>query len=206
MNFFKKSSIVLFLTLVLIVSSLTVFAEEKKEIKIMISEDEEMNQMKMDMPDMMHGGKFGMNMYMFLDLTEEQEKKIHEMKIALKKDIIDISAKIEKTNIDFNELVLNNANAKTLIKKMEDIGKMKMDIEKKKIEAFVKIRQMMNKEQIEVLNKIGIKIFENKHKMIMEKHTIDGKNMKFKEMEGKGKYMYKNRDDCDDCDDCDEGK
>lgn len=205
MKFLTKPAMIIFLTIVLIVSALTVFGETKKEIKIMVHEKEEMKQIEANMPDIMHGKEFGMNMHMnmLLELTDEQEKKIHEIKIALMKDMIDIKAKIEKADIDFNELVMNNANIKTLIKKMEHIGKMKMDIEKKKIETFVKTRNMLNENQKEIMNKIGIKMFDGEHRMMMKKLIMDGMDMKFRGMDGEGKHLYKNQNNCDDCD---EGK
>ena len=81
MKFLTRPAMMIFLTIVLIVSGLTVFGETKKEIKIMVYEDEEMNQIKANMPDIMHGKEFGMNMHMhmLLELTEGQEKKIHEL-------------------------------------------------------------------------------------------------------------------------------
>lgn len=204
MKSLTKPTIIVFLTIVLIVSGLTVFGETKKEMKIIVHEKEEMKQIESNIPGIMHDKEFGM--HMLLNLTNEQEKKIHEMKIALMKDMIDIKAKIEKADIDFNELISNNANLKTLIKKMEHIGKMKMDIEKKKIEVFVKTREMLSEEQKEIMNKIGVNLFDNEHRMMMKKFIMDGKDMKFKGMDGEGKHLYKNQNNCDDCDDCDEGK
>ena len=110
------------------------------------------------------------------NLSEEQEKEIQRIKFDLQKNLIDLEASVKKAEIELMELILDEAKLEKLNKKIEEAGKLKTEIEKKKMESFLKVRERLDKEQRKTLNEMGLDFFEpiSPLKMIKKMIKIDG--------------------------------
>ena len=109
----------------------------------------------------------------FEDLTDEQEKKIEQFRSDMYRDLIDINADIQKAEIDMYMLINNNADINKLNKEIERIGQLRIKSQKRRMNTFIQIRNMLNDEQKEMFNKIGLGFLGFKEKMIIRKNIIE---------------------------------
>lgn len=88
-----------------------------------------------------------------LELTSAQEKKLEEINIKHRKTIIDQKAEVEKLNID-KKSAMQNENFTQAKRLTEQIGKIKTDMEKIKIEHIENIMKELTTEQKEQLKEM----------------------------------------------------
>lgn len=115
-----------------------------------------------DMPMMFMGG---CPECMIPDLTDEQKKKIDQIKYDIDKKRIDVDAMIKKHELELQKFINDDAKLKDMLKKVEEIGKVRTEMEKLKIEEFAKIRDVLTKEQKEIYRMTGPLFFEKGPKM-----------------------------------------
>ncbi len=167
-----------FFVILMIALAVFIFSEEK-QMKIIVNDGEcveckggeweGIDGMKIDLEDEIMLGS------MIPDLTESQEKDIEKIKLDLRKATIDLNASIEKANIEIIELLMDDAKIDKLTKKVEEIGKLKTEIEKKNMEALFAVKAKLNDKQKKVLNSIGPRFFgaENKVKIMKKVFQMD---------------------------------
>lgn len=160
------------------------YPELKSKIMIMSPDGKELNLEDFDidleiMDDfpMVWNAKPGMHMIPYL--TEEQEKKIQDIEFNIQNRLIDIEAKVKKAELEMEKMVNDEAKLKDLQKKIEEIGKLNIDIEKIKMEQFVKVRDILTKEQKKMYNMVGPVFHKIPH--MNKKEIITDKDMTEKE-------------------------
>lgn len=76
----------------------------------------------------------------FLDLDEETVKKIEEMRLKYKEEMIDYRSKIEKAELELERILMEDRlDTRKLLSRYKEIAKLKEEIEIKKIEHRVNI-------------------------------------------------------------------
>lgn len=94
----------------------------------------------------------------FLNLTEEQEKKIEDLKYNLNKSVIDIRAKIEKNRLELKKLFNDsNIDEKKIILLTDENSKLQSEIKNLRIKNWLEIYKLLDKDQ----QKKWIKFFNN---------------------------------------------
>ena len=84
------------------------------------------------------------------DLSKEQKEAIHKIMVELEKEMIDLRASLEKKHIELRELMIAADEAK-LYAKIDEIGKLRTDIQKKRVKMMLDIRNLLTDEQKEKL-------------------------------------------------------
>ena len=91
-----------------------------------------------------------------LNVTDEQLDQIHELKIALKKDLIRKKAELDIIKVDIRSMLREDevdvGTVNKLVDQKYEIKKAKM---KKVVEAYAKLKKILSKEQIEKLKDIS---------------------------------------------------
>ncbi len=146
---------------VFIISYALIMTADEKKVDVKINKDEciQCRGGEMEGPGDTESFDWKFGDEMIPNLSDEQEKDIQKIRFDLQKNIIDIDASIKKAEIDMIELIFDDAKLDKLNKKIEEIGKFRTDIEKKRIEAFLKVRERLDKEQKDALNEIGLNFF-----------------------------------------------
>lgn len=105
-----------------------------------------------------------------LNLTEEQIAKMDKIRLTHKKSMIELKYKLELKMVDFMELMSNNPDEKKALSMIDEVSKIKTEMEKSKIMNHFAMRGILNKDQQKIFDKIG-------NGMIMEKGMGNHKGM-----------------------------
>lgn len=140
----KLASIATVLTLALAVA-LPLFAQEADDLEI---EDDDV----VWAGNWGQGGGPGMAMMEELALTKDQIKKMAEMRSMHRKEMIPLQAQVRVKQIELNELFGSDAALGTINSKIDEISKLKTDIAKKQAAHRIAMRQVLTKEQREMLD------------------------------------------------------
>jgi Spy/CpxP family protein refolding chaperone len=93
-----------------------------------------------------HGCEMGF--HKIPDLTEEQMTKIHELRVEHEKEILPLQAKVNSLWAELKVLALeNNPNQQQINNKIDDIGKVKAQIQKTQIAHRLKVRELLTEKQ-----------------------------------------------------------
>jgi Spy/CpxP family protein refolding chaperone len=83
-----------------------------------------------------------------LKLTEEQVQRIQDNAFALKKDLIQVKANLQKAQLELKEIMLaKEIDKKAALKKTDEISAFKAELAKKKLSARIERLNMLNAEQ-----------------------------------------------------------
>jgi Spy/CpxP family protein refolding chaperone len=83
-----------------------------------------------------------------LDLTDEQRKKIDAMDLETEKALLPLRGQIEVRNAELKQLMLaDKPDAAAVEKKIDEIGGLKMQIEKKRVLQQLAVRGLLTPEQ-----------------------------------------------------------
>ncbi|MDD5530443.1 MAG: Spy/CpxP family protein refolding chaperone [bacterium] len=97
--------------------------------------------------------KRGMDMPDIPNLTEDQKAKIKKVHIEAKKDLLRMETELKIKNIEFQELMGDEADEGLLNSKIDEIGKIRTEIQKKQVGTMVAVRNLLTKEQKASLKK-----------------------------------------------------
>ena len=86
------------------------------------------------------------------DLTAEQKKQIQKLRLEHQKDVLPLKTKLKAAKLDMQSLILEEADQKTIDKKIEEIGKIKIELAKKKNAHRMKVRNLLTDEQKSVFD------------------------------------------------------
>ncbi|MEO0233896.1 MAG: Spy/CpxP family protein refolding chaperone [candidate division WOR-3 bacterium] len=89
----------------------------------------------------------------FLNLTDDQKDKIDDLRAEQHKNLIELRYKLALKNFELNELMRKSPDEKKALKIVEEIGKIKLDIEKSRITNHFKIRSLLTDEQKKLFDK-----------------------------------------------------
>ena len=81
------------------------------------------------------------------DLNADQMKKIQKLRLDFQKEMLPLKTKIKAAKLDLDGLIMETADQKEIDKKIEEIGKMKIELEKKRIAHWMTIRNLLTDEQ-----------------------------------------------------------
>jgi Spy/CpxP family protein refolding chaperone len=91
-----------------------------------------------------------------LNVTDEQLDQIHDLKIALKKDLIRKKAEMDIIKVDIRSMLREDevdvGSVNKLVDQKYEIKKTKM---KKVVEAYAKLKKILSKEQMDKLKDIS---------------------------------------------------
>ncbi len=85
-----------------------------------------------------------------MKLTKEQEKKLQEMRVAHQKEMIPLRAQLKVKQIEMRELFRGDPNQGAINSKIDEIGKMRADIQKKSAAHRIAMRNVLTPEQREL--------------------------------------------------------
>ena len=97
-----------------------------------------------------NGGKCGnccMMMGKVLDLTPEQQNKIQKMKLEHQKVMIPVKAELQKQKLELKTLMMNPTERKKIDAKIDEIGKIHAEIQKKCVSHRLAVRNLLTDEQ-----------------------------------------------------------
>jgi Spy/CpxP family protein refolding chaperone len=91
------------------------------------------------------------------DLTADQMKKIQKMRLDFQKEMLPLKTKIKAAKLDLQSMIMEEADQKAIDQKIEEIGKMKIELQKKRIAHWRAMRNLLTDEQKAVfdLHKFG---------------------------------------------------
>jgi Spy/CpxP family protein refolding chaperone len=141
----------------------------------------------MGMGDCMSGGGghgMGMGMMAGLDLTKDQEKQLHGLNIAFRKEMIPLKAQMQVMRIELHELIRADAGRADIDRKIDQISAMRTDIQKRMVGQRLEMRKMLTPDQREKMN-AGPQMMR---KMIIEKRGAAVKE-RIGKRHGKGKGL-----------------
>ncbi|OQX91837.1 MAG: hypothetical protein B6D58_06075 [candidate division Zixibacteria bacterium 4484_95] len=83
-----------------------------------------------------------------LELTEEQIQRIQDNSFAMKKDLIQKKADLEKAKLELKQIMLaENIDKKAALKKVDEISVLKAELAKRKLSARIEQLNILNTEQ-----------------------------------------------------------
>ncbi len=83
-----------------------------------------------------------------LQLTEEQQKKIDELKLALDKELLPLKADLKVKKAELEKLLLAEKPSKTTVeKKIDEIGALRIQIHKALVNHRLAVRELLTPEQ-----------------------------------------------------------
>ncbi len=92
-----------------------------------------------------------------LKLTDEQREKMRNLRLQHQKEMVPMRADLKVLRIELRELMGNDANQSALNNKIEQIGKMRTEIEKKRVAHMLAMRSVLTKEQQEAFKGMGLR-------------------------------------------------
>ena len=96
----------------------------------------------------MNKGERGHHMVKALDLTDDQQAKIEKMRLELKKDVLPLESQEGTLRSELGLLLTADNVAQSKVDaKIEEIGKIKVAIQKKEVSLKMRIRAMLNDTQ-----------------------------------------------------------
>lgn len=123
-----------------------------------------MRQSDMGCPMMMgfvEGASFYLSYSEELGLSDTQIRDLKSIRDSYKKDAVKMSADLDMLILEFRHVLdeenIDLSKAKKLNRQIES---MQADMRLKNIEAFIKAKQVLNKEQFKVLRRLGMGFYE----------------------------------------------
>jgi Spy/CpxP family protein refolding chaperone len=81
------------------------------------------------------------------DLNADQVKKIQKLRLDFQKEMLPLKTKIKAAKLELQSLILEEVDQKEIDQKIEEIGKMKIDLQKKRVAHQRAIRNLLTDEQ-----------------------------------------------------------
>ena len=81
------------------------------------------------------------------DLTEDQMAKIQKLKLDHQKEVLPIQTKIKTQQLELKTMILENTSQKQILNKVEDIGKIKIELMKKHMVHRLAVRNLLTDTQ-----------------------------------------------------------
>jgi Spy/CpxP family protein refolding chaperone len=101
----------------------------------------------------MRGPRGGcMNMADNLELTKDQRKQLEDLNVNFRKEIIPMRAQLQVLKIDLQQLIRNDAKQMEIDAKIDQIGKLRTDLQKKAVGQRMAMRALLTPEQREKAN------------------------------------------------------
>lgn len=95
------------------------------------------------------GPGHGMKMMEELELTKEQRAKMREMTVTFRKELIPLTAQARVMRIELQELIRSDAGRGDIDKKIDQIGDLRTQIQKRSVGYRLSMRQLLTPDQRE---------------------------------------------------------
>jgi Spy/CpxP family protein refolding chaperone len=82
-----------------------------------------------------------------LKLTDEQKQKMHDLRSQNQKEMIPMQANLKVMRIELQDLISSGASQSDVNAKIDQIGKLRTDIQKKRVANMMAVRNVLTKEQ-----------------------------------------------------------
>jgi len=93
-------------------------------------------------------GRMGLGRWDQMDLTEEQLEKIKDIKTSLMKEVTPLCTKLKTLRAELDELLIaEKPDMGAVNKKIDTIGSLRTQIQKKRIAQHLKVRELLTEEQ-----------------------------------------------------------
>ncbi|MBN2380174.1 Spy/CpxP family protein refolding chaperone [candidate division WOR-3 bacterium] len=89
-------------------------------------------------------------------LTAEQKEQIKDLRTAHQKETVDLRADLEKQMIELRELISDDASESKIMAKIEEIGRKRTEMQKKKVKLMLEIKNLLTDEQKEMFDGLGL--------------------------------------------------
>lgn len=89
----------------------------------------------------------GQGMFKQLDLSTEQIEKLRDMRTSHQKEMIPLRAELKVARIELRELVRAGDNTSAIDAKIDQIGKLQTQLEKKRVQNQLQMRSILTPEQ-----------------------------------------------------------
>ncbi len=113
---------------------------------------------------------------MLPELTEAQQKQIKDLKVQLEKEILPLKSEIQVKSAELKQLLVAGKPDRAAInKKIDEIGSLRTQIQKKRVENQLKVRALLTPEQRVMFDKrifAGRKQFRN-HRFSMIRKRLN---------------------------------
>ena len=134
----KRNKNILLVGLLLVLAT-TVFAQPMRK--------------NMQRPARMLGERPRQQQFEQLNLTDEQEKTMEDMRIKHQKELIPLQSQVKSKRLDFKqEMNADNPNQAKLESLVEDMGNIRTEIQKKRVAHRLAMRNILTKEQREIMD------------------------------------------------------
>ncbi len=81
------------------------------------------------------------------DLTADQSKEIQKLTLENKKNLLHLRIKLQTQRLELQSLIMDEAGQGKIDQKIEEIGKIRTELMKNKVNHRVSIRKLLNDEQ-----------------------------------------------------------
>lgn len=92
---------------------------------------------------------------LFESLTEEQRDAIRELRTDHQKEMIDHRAEMQEVMEELHDLYMEDASESQIMNKVEEIGRLRTEADKKRAKLMIDIRNLLTDEQKEMLEEAG---------------------------------------------------
>ena len=83
----------------------------------------------------------------WLDLSDEQEAQIEKLHLDLQKTILPMRNKINEKDAQMNTMISEGANQSKIDQLIEEIGDLRTEIQKSRMDTHLKVRELLTDEQ-----------------------------------------------------------
>jgi Spy/CpxP family protein refolding chaperone len=87
-----------------------------------------------------------------LELTKDQRKQLEDLTVNFRKEIIPLRAQMQVMHIDLQQLIRSDAKRTEIDAKIDQIGKLRTDLQKKSVGQRLAMRAVLTPEQREKAN------------------------------------------------------
>ena len=93
-----------------------------------------------------------------LDLSIEQMNQMKKLRLEHQKEMLPIQTKIKTARLEMETLKLDQADQNSVEKKIEDIGKLKIELQKKRYAHHQAVREILTDEQKAIFDSLPKKM------------------------------------------------
>lgn len=93
-----------------------------------------------------------------LDLSTEQMNQMKKLRLEHQKEILPIQTKIKTARLEMQTLKLDQADQNSIEKKIEEIGKLRIELQKKRYAHHLAVREILTDEQKAIFDSLPKKV------------------------------------------------
>lgn len=95
-------------------------------------------------------GRFGRGMQEELDLSKQQQSQLRELQLQFRKEMIPLRANLRVQMLELQEMIRKGAPQNDINRKIDEIGRLRADVQKKSVAHRLAMRNVLTEEQREI--------------------------------------------------------